>query len=262
MKIKTIKLFLLALVFGWLAISCAASSDDDTNADTTCDQMATLNAHPFTAVTLGDNIELTVDQLDGVNYYWYGPGGFESFSETAFVTSNASISHRGTYYCTISRDGCTDRVVSVDVDVNFPQGTPSCTLTNNTAQFSGSVILGNQTFGFMTWGPAAVGDNYEIIANGTNGDMYMYMSPYWKTHDLEDGIYHTTSDNSPDYDAYDEIYLSNVNGSILWRALPNQTIYVSHVGTKRRISFCGVNFTGSNGGPSYTTTVKAQLTQP
>lgn len=263
MKIKTIKLFLLALVFGAMAISCTAGGGDDGGStDTICDQMAALNAHPFTAVTFGDDIQLSADHLDGVDYYWYGPGGFESYSETAFVTGNAGIANRGTYYCTISHEGCTDRVVSVDVVVNFPQGTPSCALTNNTAQFSGSVSLASQAFGFMTWGSAAVGDNYEIVANGTNGDMYMYMSPYWKTHGLEDGVYHTTSDNSPDYAAYDEIYLSDVNGSILWHALPNQTIYVSHVGTKRRISFCSLNFTGSMGGPTYTTIITAQLTQP
>ncbi len=254
------------LVFSFFILisigACSSSSSDDgNNASENCSQLATLDVSTAASVTLGSPIELTADYLDGVLYYWTGPNGFESYYHSPQI-SEAKYNDRGTYTCTISKENCPDRVVSVNVDVNFPQGTPSCALTNNSAQFSGSLLLGNQTFGFSTWEPAAVGNNYEIVANGINGDMSIYMSPYWNTHDLEDGIYYTTNNISPEYFDFDKIYISNVNGGFYWQCEANKPVYVSHVGGKQRISFCGITFSGYQGGPTYYTTIKAQITQP
>lgn len=261
MKIKVIQAFLMVSLLASAFMACTSDSNSDSSAET-CNDLAGLSIQPYIPVTKGEEIHLTADYLDGAYYYWTGPNNFESYNEHATVTSDAYYNDRGWYYVTISRDGCEDRVDSVYVDVKFPQGTPPCTLVNNKATFSGSVILANQTFGFMTWGEAPVGDNYQVVANGTNGDMTMYMSPYWLTHDFEDGIYYTTTDPFPDYNEYDKIFISDVNGSIYWACEANKPVYVSHVGGKVRISFCNISFSGSMGGPTYTTIISAQLTQP
>lgn len=261
MKTKSFLTLLISISCFLILVSCT-SNNDSNNENNICDQIALLNVQNFTPVILGDNIHLTADYLEGVQYHWFGPNGFEDYGADIYVTTDAKYSDNGTYTVVMSYEGCTDRTLNVDVVVNFPQGSPSCTLINNSAQFSGSVILGNQTYGFMTWGSAAVGDNYEIVANGTNGDMYMYLSPYWKTHELVDGIYYTTTNNSPELADYNKIYISNVNGGIFWQCQANQPVYISHVGGKARISFCDVTFSGSLGGPSYQTTIKAQITKP
>jgi hypothetical protein len=201
--------------------------------------------------------------LEGANYYWTGPNGFDSHSQNPIVTSSANYNHRGTYYVSITRSGCPDRVDSVTVDVNFPQGTPPCTLINNRATFGGPVTLATQNYYFMTWGADTGGNNYRVVANGTNGDMTMYMSQYWITHDFEDGIYYTANSPSIDYNEYDKIYMSNVNGNTFWACQANQPVYVSHVSGKIRVSFCNVTFSGVSGvAQGYTTSVSAQLTQP
>ena len=262
MEIKSITKLAFSFFAGISIWACSSSSTNDDNSNNEiCDQLTQINVQTNSTVTLGDPINLTADYLDNVLYYWTGPNGFESYFHSPQIYE-AKYNDRGTYYCTISRENCPDRVVNVTVDVNFPQGTPSCALTNNSAQFSGSVLLGNQVYGFMTWGPASVGDNYEIVANGTNGDMSIYMSPYWNTHDLEDGIYYTTTNISPEYSDYDKIFISNVNGGFYWQCEANKPVYVSHVGGKRRISFCDITFSGYQGGPTYYTTIKAQITQP
>lgn len=263
MKIKSIQTFLIALFLSLVFNACTPGGGSDEDAlNQTCDALALLNAQSFTPVTKGGEINLSADYLEGAFYHWSGPNNFDANGRTPTVTSSAYYNHRGLYYVTISRDGCPDRVDDVYVDVKFPQGTPSCALINNRATFSGAVSLGTQNFGFMTFGAAQVGDNYQVVANSSNGDMSMYMSPYWKTHDFEDGIYYTTTDPSPDYSDFDKIFISDVNGSIYWACEANKPVYVSHVGGKVRISFCSISFSGSTGGPSYTTIISAQLTQP
>ena len=225
-----------------------------------CNNLNGLHAHPFTAVTQGQQIDISADYLDGADYYWSGPGNFTSYSANNTVSTSASLSDRGWYYVRISSVDCADaRFDSVYVTVNFPQGNPSCTPTNNTATFSGALILGNQSFSFISFGSGPGG--YTVTANSPNGDMTITMSDYWNSHDFEDGIYYTSS-TIPDYAEINKMLITDVNQSIFWTAEPNKPVYISHVGGKRRITFCGIQFSGTWGSSLYTTTVNAQLTQP
>lgn len=225
-----------------------------------CEDVAELHTSAFTPVEKGQAINIAIPPLDDVNYLWRGPGNFESYSPNTTVTDYADYSHRGWYYVTISHNECDTRYDSVYVDVKFPQGTSECTLTNNTADFSGAVLLGDQSYSYVSFGPGLSG--YEITGNSSNGDMRITASPYWRTHDFEDGIYYTTNDPLPDEADIDRIYITNVNQNIFWTAEADKAVYISHVGGKPRISFCNISFSGSFGGRLYTTLVSAQLTEP
>lgn len=222
-----------------------------------CAKLASLHTKPFTAVNKGDEIKISADYFAEASYSWYGPGYFSSSSQNPTVASYAEYSHEGWYYVHMSVDGCTSRTDSVYVDVKFPQGTPSCILVNNKATFSS---MGDQSFYYETFGPGVYG--YEVEGNSSNGDLRITMSPYWSSHALEDGIYYTTNDQLPDYADVDQIFIADVNQSIYWTAEANKPVYISHVGGKARLSFCGIQFSGDWGGTLYHTTISAQITQP
>ena len=242
--------------------SCERTSagDDGTNNTNLCARLNTVRIHPYVAVTKGEQIKLTVDSLTDAQYFWSGPGNYQSYYQDNIITDYAEYYHRGWYYVRVYRDGCDPHFDSVYVNVKFPQGTPSCTPANNTADFSGGVLLGDQSFSFVSFGNV-LGD-YEITGNSSNGDINYKFSAYWLTHDLEDGIYYTTSTPSIDYADIDRIYINNVNQSIFWVAEPNKPVYVSHVGGKQCVTFCGIDFSGTWGSSLYHTTVSAKITQP
>ena len=258
MKTKSLLPCLCAFVLLNCLSSCMKVEEDIM--EKFCNDLKGLHTHPFAAVTEGQQIDISADYLDGANYYWSGPGNFQSYSRNNTVATYASLSDRGWYHVKIYSSECDDvQFDSVYVDVKFPQGNPTCTPTNNTATFSGALILGNQSFSFISFGSGPGG--YTVTANSPNGDMTLIMSDYWNSHDFEDGIYYTNS-SIPDYAEINKILITDVNQSIFWTAEPNKPVYISHVGGKRRITFCGILFSGTWGSSSYTTTVNAQLTQP
>lgn len=262
MKIIGSGIFPYALLACFAFTSCKKNSNDDANS-AACAKLAQLHAHPFTAVTKGQQIDITADSLDGAFYSWTGPGNFQSDYQSNTVTSFADYSHKGWYYVTISYIGsttCPDRIDSVYVDVKFPQGTPACSPANNSATFSGPLFLGDQSYYFVSFGGVTGG--YGATCNSTNGDLNITMSSYWLTHDFEDGIYYTSSNPLPDYADIDKVFISNVNQSIYWVADPDKPVYISHASGKQRITFCSVQFSGDWGGTLYHTTVNAQITQP
>ena len=225
-----------------------------------CNQLMRVKAHHIAPVTKGGTIELNADQLDGAIYYWTNGLYFQSYSQNNILTTNANYTDRGWYYLNVTLPDCNPKYDSIYVDVKFPQGTPSCTPANNSASFSGSVLLGDQTYYYVNFGSTS--DGYGVTANSMNGDMRINMSSYWLTHDLEDGIYYTT--NFPTIDSWEigKIYLSNVNNSILWVAEPDMPVYISHVGGKQQITFCNLTFSGDFNGNLYHTNVSSKITQP
>lgn len=260
MTIKFLPVFLYSLILGALLSSCTKENGNGSTSGDPCYRLTHLHTHSFTPVTMGDEIKLIVDTLAIADYHWTGPGYFESYTQNPTISSYADYTDRGWYYVSMSLSGCPTKRDSVYVDVKFPQGTPSCTLTNNKAEFGGPVLLGDQSFYYVSYGAGTTG--YEVEGNSTFGDLRISMSPYWITHPLEDGIYYTTSDQLLDYADIGKIFISDVNQSIYWVAEADKPVYISHVGGKARISFCGISFSGSWGGTLYHTTVDAQITQP
>ncbi|MEO6670153.1 MAG: hypothetical protein ABIN36_11795 [Ferruginibacter sp.] len=224
-----------------------------------CNHLLTLHTHPVAAVQKGSQIDLSVDYAENATYYWSGPNYYQSYSQNNTVTYDADFSDRGWYYVKISNIDCSNYGFdSVFVDVKFPQGTPACSPTDNSANFTSAVLLGDQSYYYVSFGPGVAG--YGITGNSSNGDMNITMSSYWNTNDLEDGVYYTTG--SPLPERIDQIHMSNVNQSIWWNAEADKPVYISHAGGKRRITFCGIDFSGDWGGTLYHATVDAQITEP
>lgn len=255
---KTRPVLIFALLCTVAFTSCKKTPAGD--AANPCEKIKETHAHPFTAVTKGAEIYITADSLADAWYEWTGPGNFQSSSQSNTVSTYADYTDEGWYYVRISHDGCTSHFDSVYVEVKFPQGTPTCTPANNSANFSGALILGDQAFSFISFGD--VSNGYGVTANSSNGDMTVALSTYWSTHEFKDGIYYTTNNPLPDYSDIGAVYISDVNQSIYWVAEADKPVYISHVGGKRRITFCGIQFSGDLGGPVYHTTISAQITQP
>ncbi len=247
---------LLFITAGFLA-SCATENPGP-NVNDPCASIAGVHTQPFTPVTKGDPIQLHADFLDGASYTWNGPGGYSSYSQNPDVSSYASYWDEGWYYLRVDLGLCDPVFDSVYVDVKFPQGTPACSPANNTAEFTSAVLLGDQAFSFLSWGTVSGG--FGAVCNSSNGDLTVTFNSYWQTHDLEDGIYYTSSNNFPD--ERDGVFMSDVNQSIYWVAEPNKPVYVSHVGGKQRVTFCGIDFSGTWGSSLYHASVDCQITQP
>ena len=255
MKFSTLAFFCFALLCITSFTSCVkdiAGENDDP-----CKKLAQLHAHAFTSVSKGEEIEIEADYMEDVFYTWRGPGTFESNNYKTMVSSYAEYYDRGWYYITMSYPDCTTKVDSVFVTVKFPQGNPTCTPANNSANFSS---LGDQMYSFISFGAQTGG--YGATCNSSNGDLQITMSSYWASHDMEDGIYSSSSDPLPEYADIDKVFISCVNQSIYWVAEPDKPVYISHVGGKICITFCGIDFSGSLGGPTYHTVVDAKITQP
>ncbi|CAN5878899.1 hypothetical protein BH11BAC4_BH11BAC4_10700 [soil metagenome] len=260
MKMTAFKLFPCLLMICIIILSCKKTDVTEQN-NAICAQLAGLHAHTAIAVTKGQQIDITADSLLGAFYSWRGPGSYQSDYQNNTVAFYANYSNEGWYYLTIAHNACADdRYDSVYVDVKFPQGTAPCTPANNSASFGGPLLLGDQAYSFLTFG--AVTGGYGVTANSSNGDLHITMSPYWLTHDFEDGIYYTSSNQLPDYADLDKVFISDVNQSIYWVAEPDKPVYISHVAGKQRITFCGIQFSGDWGGTLYHTTVAGQVTQP
>lgn len=248
------------LLFGiFIFTGCVKNDASDNNLTALCNSLSSLHATPVAAVTKGDDINLSADYLDAVYYTWTGPNNYTDNGRNNTITS-ANFYNEGWYHVSFLVDGCETKSDSVYVDVKFPQGTAACTPADNTAAFSGPLLLGDQSFYFVQFGPTTGG--YGVVCNSSNGDMSFTFSSYWETHELEDGVYYTTSTPLPDFADIDKIYISDVNQSIFWVAEPDKPVYISHVGGKARITFCNVIFSGDWGGTLYQTTVDAQVTKP
>ncbi len=259
MKMNAFTNFCLAILLNITLFSCKKENTVNDN-NNPCIKLALVRTHPFTPVIKGDEINISVDSLEDAYYTWTGPGNYQSYSQNNTVSFYADYSHRGWYYVNVSYNGCNDRYDSVYVSVKFPQGTPGCSIANNNATFNSALILGNQSFTSIFFGGVTGG--YGVTCNSSNGDLNITMSSYWLTNDFEDGIYYTSSNPLPDYADIDKVFISDVNQGIYWVAEPGKPVYISHVGGKRRITFCDIPFSGSLGGTLYHATIKAQITQP
>lgn len=258
MKTRNFSALLYTLILGTLLFSCAKEEVIiDDNSDS-CINLSHLRAHPLDAVTKDEQIRLSVDYMADVDYHWTGPENFFSNNQNPIVSDNAGFRHKGWYYVSMSLAGCTTTLDSVYVNIQFPQGSPSCQLINNQATLNGVFGLGNQVYSVVSFGPDL--NCYRIVGNSNNGDLQIYMSVYWATHDLVDGTYYTAE--NPAANELDKVFMTNISRNILWTAEPRKPLYVSHVGGKARISFCDISFAGDWDGTLYRTSVNAQLTQP
>jgi hypothetical protein len=143
---------------------------------------------------------------------------------------------------------CQTYTDSVYIHVQYAQGIPSCTLTNeqitSTAglpDMSGATVTKSYSASFnaitVAVSGAVFGPEYNFVFNSYNGN-----------EEPKDGIYYTTDIFSfyPQQDA-DVINMNCTYGTYYFSSESGQKIYVSHVNGKLRISFCSVKADDSSG---------------
>jgi hypothetical protein len=222
-----------------------------------CPANLKITANDSTPV-VDSNVILTTNQT-GLMDQWSGPGNYFLSANTGqdgITINQIMIYQSGWYYCVGEQTNCNSVADSIFIDVQYQQGTPSCSLTNdqisNTAglpDFNGGTLI--KSYGGYGAIQLDVEDGvveYDFVFNPNNGNT-----------EPKDGIYYTTNDlsfsNGQDADAiiltinYFPYYLTSD---------PGYKVYVSHVSGKLRISFCSLKAEGSGASGLFTGQVTEQ----
>jgi hypothetical protein len=236
------------------AVNNASGNNQDTT--TICGKIRNVKIKPVASVTEGGTISLNADDAQDAMYFWSGPDNFQSYDQNNTI-SDIDYTQMGWYYLNVTAQECSSTAFdSVYVNVAFPQGTPSCSLTNNVVTFDG---LPDQDFTSGVSLDLPAGD-YTLEGSSDAGDITIILNPYWLNSQPADGVYQTTSIQSFDYTNIGQIFISDVNSDIYFVAAPNKPVYVSHVNGKLQISFCDINFSGDNGQQSFTVSTSGRVT--
>ncbi|MCC2547766.1 T9SS type A sorting domain-containing protein [Hymenobacter sp. BT175] len=91
---------------------------NDNGSNLTLTNVANAQVSSNSPVTAGSSIQLSATAISGAAYSWTGPNGFNS-SQASPTLANASAANQGTYFLTISRDGCSTNY-STFVTMNTP----------------------------------------------------------------------------------------------------------------------------------------------
>ncbi|HMG81957.1 MAG TPA: hypothetical protein VK559_02895 [Ferruginibacter sp.] len=206
------------------------------------------------SVVKGGSFTISADS-SGENYEWEGPDYFQSYYRNNTI-SEADYSNAGWYYVNASSNGCNSVFDSVYVNVTIPQGSPSCSLTNNYVSFTG--VANDQSFtSGLSYNTT---EGYTLQGGSANGDITIILSTHWYSIEPEDGVYTTISDQTFGDGEIDNIFISDVNSDILFTAAPGASVYVSHVAGKIQISFCSLNMSGNDGVTEYYTVASGRAT--
>lgn len=131
-------------------------------------------------------------------------------------------------------------------------GTAPCNPVNNTAEYSS---LGTISFSFVAHDANSSYGGYTITANGNGGDITMqFPGPDAPT----PGVYHVKPVGLAR--AVDDVAIFAVAGNIGWQS-SDGNVYVTINNGKVTAVMCNVPFSGSLGGPSYTTKITAKITE-
>ncbi len=140
----------------------------------TVNPIPTANPSSNSPLCVGDNLNLTTDNVSGATYSWTGPNGFTSSSEDPTINS-VTLAADGTYSLTVTAAGCSNGPVTTDVVVN---NTPSATagaVSTTVCDGDNIELTGNTvTGGTYSWtGPngfTSSDQNPTIVGAGTNAD--------------------------------------------------------------------------------------------
>ncbi|MEP7373194.1 MAG: hypothetical protein ABI675_07350 [Chitinophagaceae bacterium] len=224
---------------------------------TNCDAIQHAYASTNGPVTIGDTIKIHTQEVGGYRLYsWRGPNYFTS-QEPRNIIYDAELKHEGWYYVTISNNECYGKADSVYVDVKLKQGTPPCSIPNNTCeinnQFSDAYSSVVKQFNPTT--------DFLMLEGRGPSSLEIDFHPYWKTKEPEDGIYDTVDIPSFGIDGnYNKVFISTVKSNIYFSCRENQKVYVSHVNGKLQVRFCNLTMGGYNG-YSFTTIASGNLIQ-
>lgn len=239
-------------------IACSKNSET-VNGDP-CKIMENFKISTNSPLTIGETLTLNVPEIGGYRIYsWYGPNHFTSqYTENSITYVN--LENEGWYYATVTNDECGATTDSVYIDVKLVQGSPSCTLANNTTSYSN---LNDDSF---TSVQKHIESTLSLLSLEGSGGLYskltIYFHPFWRDAEPEDGIYYTT--NVPLFDQvdmnYNKVFVTTTKESIYWASAEGQKVYISHVGSKLQVRFCDLTMGGNNGN-SYTTVASANIVE-
>lgn len=149
------------------------------------------------------------------------------------------------------------RIDSVYVDINLTQGSPPCSVSNNTCTFNN---MGNDSYSSIQKLYDPTTQFLTLQGRGTN-TLDINFHHYWKSREPEDGIYETI--NVPSFGIggnYNKVFISTIKSNVHFASQENQKVYVSHVNGKLQVRFCSISMGGYNG-ISFTTVASGNLIQ-
>lgn len=272
--LKTKHLTLIGLVVLLSLTSCSKFESTTTNSRTggsggggvptyrPCSEFVGLKIKPVKTLVCGEELLLIADTFEGARFDWTRPDGREdNDQEELFVTDKANLIHRGWYKLRVSYNNCTAIKDSIYVDVKLPQGIPSCSPKNNTANYSGGVTIPAKNFSSVAINTMS---GYEVEAFDLNGDFSLTFHEYWKTKKLEAGIYYTSSYSAiSEKDGMDKVYFEDRYVNETWYGEQNKPVYVSYVSGKLTITLCTIAIRATTStGTILNSTVSAKLTLP
>lgn len=247
----------LALLIFALAGGCKKSDSADN-----CAQIPLVKitgAKP--SYVVGDTIQLSTNITPLGLYSWKTTNSLNEISNTdAVFIPSCTKYDQGWYYLAVSYPDCASHFDSVYISVTNKAVDAPCTPSNNTVSFSS---IPNISFGSCDWALDPSWGLRDLSANTTYGypDFNIYFNPYWNSIEPEDGAYNISPSITFDQNDLYTVFISSTYQSIYFVAGSGK-VYVSHVGGKLRVTFCSLSFSGSLGGPSYTTTASGMLTAP
>lgn len=210
----------------------------------------------------GDTIDLKASvQPDIALFQWFRPGMNTLSTTTKLFIYPCTKSDQGWYYLHVSYEDCSSaKVDSVYISVQHNPADPPCTVENNTVSFSSIPSINLNS---VSWGIDGSYNKKTLSGYYAFGypDINIYFHNYWKSHEPEDGEYGLGSLLSLDDEDPYVVYITSKYEGLLFQA-NSGSIFVSHVNGKLRVTFCDINFSGSNGSNSYQTTATGALTAP
>jgi len=257
---KTIVLsFLISIFFICLLYSCKKSNQPIDNCAAI--QKVVINGAK-NSYYVGDTISLNAGPLPPIALFeWFRDIDPSSISgdNTLFIYP-CKKSDEGWYYVSISYPDCASKVDSVYIAVHNPPATAPCSPATNTISFSS---IPSVNVGSTSWGMDVDWNCKNLSAPGSGGypDFNIYFQYYWNDKEPEDGAYDISNTITFDDGNPYSVFMSSTYSSIYFQANPGK-VYVSHVNGKIQVTFCNIVFSGSLGGPTYTTSATGNLSAP
>jgi hypothetical protein len=233
---KTLAFLLIVSAATFLCNCSGDSNDDSPNNPDNCN-LETPTISTNSPVTSGTNIELSSPFLSTMaEYYWTGPNGFTSNQQNPTVM--ASTASAGVYSLVITEGACTSPTATTTVAVTT--AVAPCSPTNNTATLTS---FPNMTFNSVL--KSTPQDQYEINANGSNGDLTIIFA---NANQPTAGVYEICPDCPTSFLNANQVCVSIVTGgtfSYLYRAHTGN-VYISYVNGKISATFCSIAFSGNS----------------
>jgi hypothetical protein len=235
----------------------------NSNSDNNCEQIlkVKITGAKTTTYYVGDTIQLGTSITPLALYSWATTNSLNAISNTdgVFIPSCTKYDE-GWYYLSVSYPDCASHNDSIYITVTNKVVAAPCSPANNTVSFSN---IPSVTFGSCNWGVDPSWGLKDLSGNPPSGypDFNIYFNPYWNSKEPEDGAYNISPTITFDQNDLYTVFMSSTYSSIYFEPGAGQ-VYVSHVGGKLRVTFCGISFSGSLGGPSYTTSASGMLTAP